>query len=86
VGAVWNRTEGRAEIAVRRGSHDRHLLVDLKEEQDYCKLKEEVVDGTVCGVGFGRGCGAVRLRGWLGILCFCVVHCDTVMLCYVMLC
>jgi hypothetical protein len=39
------------------------LLDDIKETRGYCKLKEEVLDGTAWRTCFGRGYGPfVRLR------------------------
>ena len=39
------------------------LLDDIKETRGYCKLKEEVLDGTAWRTCFGRGYGpVVRLR------------------------
>ena len=35
------------------------LLDCLKETRGYWKLKEETVDRTVWGTGFGRGCALV---------------------------
>ena len=46
-------------MAGRRGRRRKHLLVDLKEKRGYGNLKEEALDRTVWGTGFGRGYGPV---------------------------
>ena len=38
----------------RRRRRCKQLLVDLKENRGYCKLKEEALGAET---GFGRGCG-----------------------------
>ena len=39
----------------RRGRRRNKLQDDLKERRGYCHLKEEALDSTVWGAGFGRG-------------------------------
>jgi len=54
--------EGRIEIARRRVRKRKHLLADLKESGEYCKLKEEALDRTLWRTRFGRRYGRfVRL-------------------------
>jgi hypothetical protein len=48
--------EGRIKVMGRRGRRHKQLLEDLREKRGYCKLKEEALDHTAWGTGFGRGC------------------------------
>ena len=43
----------------RRGRRRRKLLDGLKERREYCHLKEEPLDRTMCRARFGRGFGPV---------------------------
>jgi hypothetical protein len=43
-------------VTRRRGIRRKQLWDDLKGKRGYCKLKEEALDRTVWGTGFGRGC------------------------------
>ena len=38
----------------RRGRRCKQLLYDLKEKRVYCELKEEALDRTLWGTGFGE--------------------------------
>jgi hypothetical protein len=51
--------EGGIEVTERRGRRRKQLLNELKETKGYCELKEETLDVTVRGTGFGTGCGPV---------------------------
>ena len=42
----------------RRGEICKQLFDDLQEKTGYCKLTEEALDRTVCGIGIGSGCGS----------------------------
>jgi len=46
-----------------RGRRSKQILDGIKEMREYCKLKEEALDHTVCRTGFGRNCGSVGKRG-----------------------
>jgi hypothetical protein len=37
-----------------RGRRCKQLLYDLQEKRGYCELKEEALDGTLWGTGFGE--------------------------------
>ena len=50
---IGGKIEGRIGVKVRRGKRSKQLVDDLKEMRGYWKLKEEAIDGT----GFGRGYG-----------------------------
>jgi len=47
--------EGKIEGTERRGRKHKQQLDDFKEARGYCKVKEEALDRTVWGTGFGRG-------------------------------
>jgi hypothetical protein len=47
------------EVTGRRGRRRRKLLDDLKERREYPHPKEEALDRTMWGAGFGRGFGLV---------------------------
>jgi len=51
--------KGRIKVTGRGGRRRTELQDCLKETRGYWKLKEEAVDRTVWGTGFGRGCGPV---------------------------
>jgi hypothetical protein len=53
------KIKGRIKVTGRRGRRRAELLDYLKETRGFWKLKEEAVDSTVWGTGFGRGCGPV---------------------------
>jgi len=46
-------------VTERRGRRRRKLLDDRKERRGYSYLKEEALDRTRWGAGFGRGFGPV---------------------------
>jgi hypothetical protein len=48
------KVEGRIEVMGRRRRRLKQLLDGLKETKEYCKLKEEALDGTVWRTRFGR--------------------------------
>ena len=48
-----------SEVMGRQRRSSKKLLVDLKEERGYWKLKEEALDHTVWRTRFGRCCGPV---------------------------
>ena len=58
-GVIEGKIEGRIEVKGRGERRRKQLLDDLKENKEYSKLKEEVLDPTVWRTGFGRGCGPV---------------------------
>ena len=58
-GVIEGKIEGRIEVKGRGERRRKQLLDDLKENKEYSKLKEEVLDRTVWRTGFGRGCGLV---------------------------
>ena len=71
--------EGRIEVTGRRGRRRKKLLDDFKATNGCWILKEEAVDRTVWGTGFGSGGGAVvRLRekgsALRGFHCFRLRH------------
>ena len=45
-------------MTARRGRRRKQILDDIKEMREYCKLKEEALDRTLCRTRFGKGCGA----------------------------
>jgi hypothetical protein len=47
------------EVRRRRGIRRKQLLDDLEGEREYCKLKEEALDGTLWRAGFRRANGTV---------------------------
>ena len=53
------KIKGWIKVTGRRGRRRTELLDYLKETRGFWKLKEEAVDRTVWGTGFGRGCGPV---------------------------
>jgi hypothetical protein len=53
---IEGKIKGGIEVTGRRG---RKLLDDFKERRGYSHLKEEALDRTVRGAGFGRGFGPV---------------------------
>jgi hypothetical protein len=53
------KIKGGIEVTGRRGKRRRKLLDDLKERRGYSYLKEEALDCTMWGAGFGRGFGPV---------------------------
>ena len=53
------KIKGVIKVTGRRGRRRTELQDCLKEARGYWKLKEEAVDRTVWGTGFGRGCGPV---------------------------
>jgi hypothetical protein len=56
---IEGKLEGRIEMTGRRGRRRKQLLDGLKEKRRYWKLKEEALDRTVWGTGFGRDYGPV---------------------------
>jgi hypothetical protein len=56
---IEGKIEGRIQVTGRRGRKRKQLLDDLKEKRGYWKLKEEVLDRTMCRTRFGRGYGPV---------------------------
>jgi hypothetical protein len=52
---IEGKLEGRIEMTGRRGRKCKQLLDDLREKRIYWKLKEEALDRTLWGTGFGRG-------------------------------
>jgi hypothetical protein len=46
-------------VTRRRGRRRKKLLDDIKERRGYTRLKEEALDRTMWGAGFGRGFGPV---------------------------
>jgi len=57
---LWNYEFWRGiEVVGRRGRRRRKLLGDLKDKRGYSHLKEESLDRTMWGAGFGRGFGPV---------------------------
>jgi hypothetical protein len=58
------------EVTRRRGRRLRKLLDDLKERRGHSHLKEEALDRTVWGAGFGRGFGpVVRINACIMTAC-----------------
>jgi hypothetical protein len=57
--------EGKIEIVIevtgRRERIPKRILVDLREMRGYCKFKQETLDRTLWGTGFGRGYGIIRV-------------------------
>jgi hypothetical protein len=53
------KIEGRKGVTVRRRRRRKHLLDDLKETTEYCKLKAGAMACTVWKTSFGIGCGTV---------------------------
>jgi hypothetical protein len=51
--------EGRIDVTGRRGRRRKKLLDDFKVTKGYWILKEEALNRTVWGTGFGSGGGAV---------------------------
>ena len=56
---IEGKIKGGTEVTGRRGRKRRKLLDELKERRGYSQLKEEALDRTMWGVGFGRGFGPV---------------------------
>jgi len=56
---VEGKVEGRIKVRGRRGRRRKQLLDDFMEKRGRWKLKEEALDRTVWGTGFGRGYGPV---------------------------
>jgi hypothetical protein len=54
---IEGKTETRIEVKGRLGRRRRPLLDNLKEKQEYWKLKEETLDRSVWRTCFGRGYG-----------------------------
>jgi len=50
---IEGKIEGRIAVTGRRVRRHKQLLDDVTEGGGYCKLKEEVLDRTVCRTGFG---------------------------------
>jgi hypothetical protein len=46
-------------VTRRWGRRRKQLLDDLKEKREYCKLKEEALDRTMCGTRYGGSSGPV---------------------------
>jgi hypothetical protein len=44
---IEGKIEGRVAVTGRQGKRRKHLPEYLKEKREYCKLKEEALDGTV---------------------------------------
>jgi hypothetical protein len=53
--AIEGKIKGGIELEGRRGRRRRKLLDDFKGRRGYSHLKEEVLDRTMWGAGFGRG-------------------------------
>jgi hypothetical protein len=62
-------------VTGRQGRRRRKLLDDLKERRGYSHLKEEALDRTIWGAGFGRGFGPVvrQTAKWMNGLCGSIV-------------
>jgi hypothetical protein len=56
---IEGKIKGRIEVTGRRGRRRRKLLDDFKERRGYAHLKDEAIDRTMWGAGFGRGFGPV---------------------------
>jgi hypothetical protein len=55
---IEGKIKGGLEVTERpRRRKRRNLLDDLKERRGYSHLKEEALDRTMWGAGFGRGFG-----------------------------
>jgi hypothetical protein len=52
--AVEGKIEGRIDVTGRRVRRHKPLLDDVTERGEYCKLKEEMLDRTVCRTRFGK--------------------------------
>ena len=52
--------EGKIGAMERRERRSKQLLDDITDYRGYCKLKEEVIDGTLWRTRFGRGYGPVQ--------------------------
>jgi len=50
----------------RRGKRRKQLLDKLKEKRGYWRLKEEVLDRTLCITGYGKGNGPVVRQATVG--------------------
>ena len=55
-------TEGKTGVMGKQARRHKQLLDVLKEKRGYWKLKEETLDRTVCGTGFGGGSGSLVRR------------------------
>jgi hypothetical protein len=56
---IEGKLDGRIEMPVRRGRRRKQLLVDVKENRRYWKLKEEVLDCNLRRTRFGKDYGPV---------------------------
>jgi hypothetical protein len=56
---IEGKIKGGIEVTGRRGRRRRKLLDDLKGRRRSADLKEEALDRTMWGAGFGRGFGTV---------------------------
>jgi hypothetical protein len=54
------KIKGGIEVTGRRGRRRKKLLDDLKERGGYSHLKEEALDRSMWGAGFGRGFGPIE--------------------------
>jgi hypothetical protein len=56
---IEGKTEGKIEVTGRRGRIIMHLLGELKEKMEFCKLKEEALDRTHWRTRCVGACGSV---------------------------
>jgi hypothetical protein len=56
---IEGNIEGSIYVTGRRGIRRKQLLDDLKENTEYCKLKNESLDRTLWRIRFARGHGLV---------------------------
>ena len=54
---IEGNVAGGVEVMGKRVIRRKQLPDGLKEKIEYCKLKEEALDGTLWRIGFGRCCG-----------------------------
>jgi hypothetical protein len=59
-----NYTQGRIEVAGRRGRRSKQMLNGLKEKRTYYKLKREALDRPLCRTGFVKGYGTNHSTLW----------------------
>jgi hypothetical protein len=56
---INGKIEGEAKVKGRRGRRPKQLLDEIEGMRRYFKLKEEALDSTLWGTGFGSGCATV---------------------------
>ena len=68
--------EGKRGVKRRRGRRRKQLLDEPKEKRWYWKLKEQVLDRSLCGLNFERGYGPVvrQTRSYIYTLLVMTLH------------